>query len=159
MNMPRKKQALIFILIHHVLFAVSFSVPLFGIGIIPNAKVVTDWINGNITLIFWFLLILHSLCFVIYIIYIYCNNLYIDEKLEYHSNQLKLIQDIIKIKLGKYQDDVSKQNTKQAKFNEKNQELLECYKIQYLEIKHSIKDIKKDVSSLRKELIQKEKQL
>ena len=76
MGIKRKKQALIFGLIHFALSLFILVFLFFGLDLIPKADKPTEWINSNVNLTFWALLILHIVSFSIYIVYIYCNNVY-----------------------------------------------------------------------------------
>lgn len=157
MGIKRKKQALIFGIIHFVLSLFVLVFLFFGLDLIPKADKPTEWINSNVNLTFWALLILHIVSFSIYIVYIYCNNVYIDDAVTTNNRSLELAQNRIDKDIKKLEADTENQWNRQNNIYAEAQKHLLFNECQYIEMKHSVQDLVKEVKQLHSEFEKEEK--
>ena len=157
MGIKGKKQALIFGIIYFILFFIILGFFAFGLDLIPKADKLTEWINSNVNLTFWVLLILHTVCFFIYIAYIYYNNVYVDYAVTTNNRSLELAQNRIDKDIKKLETDSEKQWNRQNNMYAESQKHLHFNECQYIEMKHSVQDLVKEVKQLHSELEQEEK--
>lgn len=157
MGIKRKKQALIFGILHFVLFILILGFFAFGLDLIPKADKPTEWINSNVNLTFWVLLILHIVSFSIYLAYVYCNNVYMDDAVTTNNRSLESAQNRIDKDIKKLEADTEKQWNRQNDMYAESQKHLHFNECQYIEIKHSIQDLVKEVKQIHSELEKEEK--
>ena len=157
MGIKGKKQALIFGIIHFILSFLIFGFFAFGLDLIPKADKPTEWINSNVNLAFWILLILHTVCFLIYIAYIYYNNVYIDDAVTTNNRSLELAQNRIDKDIKKLETDTEKQWNRQNDMYAEAQKHLRFNECQYIEMKHSVQDLVKEIKKIQTDLEKEEK--
>lgn len=152
MGMKGKRQTLIFGIIHFILFFIILGFFAFGLDLIPKADKPSEWINSNVNLTFWALLILHIVSFSIYLAYVYCNNVYMDDAVTTNNRSLESAQNRIDKDIKKLETDTEKQRNRQNNMYAESQKHLHFNECQYIEIKHSIQDLVKEVKQIHSEL-------
>ncbi len=157
MRTKEQKKTLVFGIIYFILNFLIFGFLAFGLDLIPKANKLTEWINNNLNITFWFLLIFHTLCFLVYIAYIYYNNIYIDDIVTTYNRNFDSAKNEFNKNIKELEKDTENQWNKQNDMYVKSQKHLCFNEHQYIEIKYSIDSIKKEVISLQNNLLQNKK--
>lgn len=157
MKIKANKKTLIFGIIYFILYFLIFGFLAFGLDLIPKANNFTKWINSNLNITFWFLLIFHTLCFLVYISYIYYNNIHIDDIVTTYNRNFDSTKNEFRKNIKKLEEDTETQWNKQNDMYVKSQAHLRFNEHQYIEIKYSVDSLKKEITLIQNNVLQNKK--